>query len=118
MKTRAVRLYGKNDLRLEEFDLPAIPTPTDLGKNVFCSNPKCITKLEPTLPSQFGGEKGAKFCKYCDFEATTNCVENIGREEFMKLNGRLCVWSECGYIPDFVRKELENICVLHCNHMG
>ncbi|MBP5245925.1 MAG: L-sorbose 1-phosphate reductase, partial [Clostridia bacterium] len=23
MKTRAVRLYGKNDLRLEEFELPA-----------------------------------------------------------------------------------------------
>ena len=57
-------------------------------------------------------------CKYCDFEATTNCVENIEREEFIKLNGRLCVWSECGYIPDFVRKELENICILHCNHMG
>ena len=24
MKTRAVRLYGKSDLRLEEFDLPAV----------------------------------------------------------------------------------------------
>ena len=24
MKTKAVRLYGKNDLRLEEFDLPEI----------------------------------------------------------------------------------------------
>ena len=24
MKTRAVRLYGKNDLRLEEFELPEI----------------------------------------------------------------------------------------------
>ena len=24
MKTKAVRLYGENDLRLEEFDLPAI----------------------------------------------------------------------------------------------
>ena len=24
MKTKAVRLYGKNDLRLEEFELPAI----------------------------------------------------------------------------------------------
>jgi aspartate carbamoyltransferase catalytic subunit len=53
----------------ENFELPAIPKPTDAGKNVFCSNPKCITKLEPTLPSQFGGESGKKFCKYCDFEA-------------------------------------------------
>ena len=24
MKTRAVRLYGKNDLRIEEFELPPI----------------------------------------------------------------------------------------------
>ncbi|MDD3941703.1 MAG: alcohol dehydrogenase catalytic domain-containing protein, partial [Sphaerochaetaceae bacterium] len=24
MRTRAVRLYGKNDLRIEEFELPAI----------------------------------------------------------------------------------------------
>ena len=24
MKTKAVRLYGKNDLRLEEFELPEI----------------------------------------------------------------------------------------------
>ena len=24
MRTKAVRLYGKNDLRLEEFELPAI----------------------------------------------------------------------------------------------
>ena len=24
MKTKAVRLYGKNDLRLEEFELPTI----------------------------------------------------------------------------------------------
>ena len=34
MKTRAVRLYGKNDLRLEEFDLPAIQDDEILAKVV------------------------------------------------------------------------------------
>ena len=34
MKTRAVRLYGKNDLRLEEFDLPSIKEDEILAKVV------------------------------------------------------------------------------------
>jgi len=34
MKTRAVRMYGKNDLRLEEFDLPAIKDNEILAKVV------------------------------------------------------------------------------------
>ena len=34
MKTKAVRLYGKNDLRLEEFDLPAIHEDEILAKVV------------------------------------------------------------------------------------
>ena len=34
MKTKAVRLYGKNDLRLEEFDLPQINDDEILAKVV------------------------------------------------------------------------------------
>ena len=34
MKTKAVRLYGKNDLRLEEFELPAIKEDEILAKVV------------------------------------------------------------------------------------
>ena len=34
MKTRAVRLYGKKDLRLEEFELPAIKEDEILAKVV------------------------------------------------------------------------------------
>ena len=34
MKTKAVRLYGKNDLRLEEFELPPIKTNEMLVKIV------------------------------------------------------------------------------------
>jgi len=37
MKTKAVRLYGKNDLRLEEFDLPAIRVNEILAK-VVCDS--------------------------------------------------------------------------------
>lgn len=37
MKTRAVRLYGKRDLRLEEFDLPAITDDEILAKVVIDS---------------------------------------------------------------------------------
>ena len=32
MKTKAVRLYGKNDLRLEEFELPPIKEDEILAK--------------------------------------------------------------------------------------
>ena len=37
MKTKAVRLYGKNDLRLEEFELPKIKDNEILAK-VVCDS--------------------------------------------------------------------------------
>ncbi|MDR1023745.1 MAG: zinc-binding dehydrogenase [Prevotellaceae bacterium] len=37
MKTKAVRLYGKNDLRLEEFELPAI-TESEILAKVVCDS--------------------------------------------------------------------------------
>ena len=37
MKTKAVRLYGKNDLRLEEFELPEINENEILAK-VICDS--------------------------------------------------------------------------------
>jgi len=37
MKTRAVRLYGKEDLRLEEFDLPPIKEDEILAR-VICDS--------------------------------------------------------------------------------
>ena len=37
MKTKAVRLYGKNDLRLEEFELPKIKEDEILAK-VVCDS--------------------------------------------------------------------------------
>ena len=41
MKTRAVRLYGKNDLRIEEFELPAIKDDEILAKIV--TNSVCMS---------------------------------------------------------------------------
>ena len=46
MKTKAVRLYGKNDLRLEEFELPAIKEDEILAK-VVCDS-ICMSSYKAT----------------------------------------------------------------------
>ena len=46
MKTKAVRLYGKNDLRLEEFELPAIKKDEILAK-VICDS-ICMSSYKAT----------------------------------------------------------------------
>jgi len=46
MKTKAVRLYGKNDLRLEEFELPAIKDDEILAK-VICDS-ICMSSYKAT----------------------------------------------------------------------
>ena len=47
MKTTAVRLYGKNDLRLEEFELPAIKDDEILAKVV--SDSLCMSSYKATI---------------------------------------------------------------------
>lgn len=47
MKTRAVRLYGKNDLRLEEFELPEIKEDEILAKVV--SNSICMSTYKAVI---------------------------------------------------------------------
>ena len=47
MKTKAVRLYGKNDLRLEEFELPAIKDDEILAKVV--SDSVCMSSHKAAL---------------------------------------------------------------------
>ncbi len=46
MKTKAVRIYGKNDLRLEEFDLPAISNQEILAR-VVCDS-ICMSSYKAT----------------------------------------------------------------------
>ncbi len=47
MKTKAVRLYGKNDLRLEEFDLPAMKDDEILAKVV--SDSICMSSYKAAI---------------------------------------------------------------------
>ena len=47
MKTKAVRLYGKNDLRLEEFELPPIKDNEILAKNI--SDSICMSSYKAAI---------------------------------------------------------------------
>ena len=47
MKTKAVRLYGENDLRLEEFELPAIKDDEILVKIV--SDSLCMSSYKAAV---------------------------------------------------------------------
>ncbi|MBP5274403.1 MAG: alcohol dehydrogenase catalytic domain-containing protein, partial [Abditibacteriota bacterium] len=47
MKTKAVRIYGKNDLRLEEFELPAIGEDEILAKVV--SDSICMSSYKAAI---------------------------------------------------------------------
>ena len=87
MKTRAVRLYGANDLRLEEFDLPKIKDDEILAKvvtNSICMSdykavqqgaahkrvPKDVDKKPVMLGHEFCGEIVEVGAKWRDkFEA-------------------------------------------------
>lgn len=62
-------------------------------------------------------------CKRRDWCDEEECKENQ-KLNFPKdkaclyLLGRVCVCSECGYIPDYVVEKLGNISEYWCNHMG
>ena len=47
MKTKAVRLYGKDDLRLEEFDLPEIKDDEILAHVI--SDSLCMSSYKATM---------------------------------------------------------------------
>ncbi len=47
MKTKAVRLYGKNDLRIEEFELPSIREDEILAKVV--SDSLCMSSYKAAI---------------------------------------------------------------------
>ena len=50
MKTKAVRLYGKNDLRLEEFELPQIKNDEILAR-IF-SDSICMSTYKATIQGE------------------------------------------------------------------
>lgn len=63
---------------------------------IFCNNTKCqytklLMKYLPEIPED-------QICLY--------------------LLGRVCIYSECGYIPDYVVEKLAEKSKYYCNHMG
>ena len=51
--------------------------------------------------------------------------EDVNVEKFKNIEnpcaeflGQICIYSECGYIPDLIVEELMEICEYGCNHMG
>ena len=70
MKTNAVRLHSKMDLRLEEIELPEI-----LNGVIKCKNPRCITSTEHSLPQRFRltDPSGPVYrCVWCEARAKTD----------------------------------------------
>lgn len=56
--------------------------------------------------------------EWCGGEDARNAISSNRELEMTARLGQVCVYSECGRIPDFVVEELANISHLWCNHMG
>ena len=62
--------------------------------------------------------------EWCDKEACMAQRESIAAHNIpedkacLYMMGRVCIHSECGYIPDYVVEKLKNISEYSCNHMG
>lgn len=65
-------------------------------------------------------------CDYCNMskEECTACKSKVKSGEITNENalimvlGRVCIHSECGYIPDHIVEKLREISNYSCNHMG
>lgn len=63
----------------------------------------------------------SKWCnkEKCNEEKARIKSKNIPEDKAcLYLLGRICVYSECGYIPNYVVRNLEDISEYSCNHMG
>jgi hypothetical protein len=62
--------------------------------------------------------------EWCDREECSDNRSVINEIEFpedkacLYLLGRICIHSECGYIPDYVVEKLMGDAEYSCNHMG
>lgn len=55
----------------------------------------------------------------CEQQRTLIEAEDIPEDKAcLYLLGRICIHSECGYIPDYVVEKLREISAYSCNHMG
>ena len=56
--------------------------------------------------------------EYCDEDVRAILKANNSDINPIEKLGQICIYSECGYIPEYVVKKLANISHLYCNHMG
>ena len=103
-------------------------------------NPKYDTKVHavnsksdvlgwyfPYIEEAFEHTENCECCRYykwCNKEecekARLNIVTNNIPEDMacLYMLGRVCVHSECGYMPDYVVNKLRDVSEYSCNHMG
>ena len=56
--------------------------------------------------------------EYCGEEDARDAVNSNTELSITERFGQICVYSECGYIADYVVEQLGEIAHLWCNHMG
>lgn len=56
--------------------------------------------------------------EYCGGEDARDAVNSNTELSITERFGQICVYSECGYIADYVVEQLGEIAHLWCNHMG
>ena len=86
--------------------------------------------LDWYFPNFEGAVYGCDRCSaqyYCKKDRSKECepmAESFKRKGipedkvFLYVLGKICVCSECGYLPDYVVERLEEISEYSCNHMG
>ena len=68
-------------------------------------------------------------CETCEYKEycymdnndriVVNTFKNTGKKSIINaVFGRFCICSECGYIPEYVVRKLEEVSTFSCNHMG
>lgn len=66
--------------------------------------------------------KSSNFCNNTECQHTKLLVKylpEIPEDQIcLYLLGRVCIYSECGYIPDYVVEKLAEKSKYYCNHMG
>lgn len=76
---------------------------------------------------KFGEDCDKCSCKgWCDESECIEVKENLkgkykdipSEQACLYILGRVCIYSECGYIPDYIVEKLSGISEYSCNHMG
>lgn len=106
--------YGIKDLTYETLN----EDHSELGWYVGCSSELFSEKVKGNLNSY-------NVCDYCSLEKEQCDIKGkikngvLTKENVLtQVLGKICIRSECGYIPDTIVKKLSKISNFSCNHMG